>query len=281
MKIVTGYTGTPHISSNDDQARNQGIFGADNYILDVGQKFNATLTDATTVTLEDGEGMMQGVHFRIEPGMTESVSISPGTTGYNRIDLICARYTKDAGTGVEDVSLVVIEGTPTTSTASEPSYTEGDVLGGDTLAEFPVWKVTLSGVTPTLTSLATKITPTSKKPTIEKVSTYEHTYTVTSETDSFATNLAVYVPKGTYILFSTVSVADDVGIETKASISDPNSHEDFASGEGKNGASCCCVVKNDSQRLFRFRISGNCYVPGSGSRDVDVVQRSVQIKLSD
>ena len=198
MKIVTGYTGTPHISSNDDQARNQGIFGADNYILDVGQKFNATLTDATTVTLEDGEGMMQGVHFRIEPGMTEAVSISPGTTGDNRIDLICARYTKDAGTGVEDVSLVVIEGTPTTSTASEPSYTEGDVLGGDTLDEFPVWKVTLSGVTPTLTSLATKITPTSKKPTIEKVSTYEHTYTVTSETDSFATNLAVYVPKGTY-----------------------------------------------------------------------------------
>lgn len=154
MKIVTGYTGTPHISSNDDQARNQGIFGTGNYILDVGQKFNATLTNATTVTLEDGEGMMQGVHFRIEPGMTEAVSISPGTTGYNRIDLICARYTKDASTGVEDVSLVVIEGTPTTSTPSVPTYTEGDILAGDTLAYFPMFKVTINGLTPSIARYA-------------------------------------------------------------------------------------------------------------------------------
>lgn len=153
MKIVTGYTGTPHISSNDDQARNQGIFGTGNYVLNIGNKLKATLTNATTVTLSDGEGIMQGVHFRIEPGMTEAVSISPGTSGYNRIDLICARYTKEAGTGIEDVSLVVIEGTPTTSAASAPAYTEGDILAGDTLAEFPLWKVTLSGLTPSLKAL--------------------------------------------------------------------------------------------------------------------------------
>ena len=153
MKIVTGYTGTPHISSNDDQARNQGIFGRGGCVLDVGNQLNATLTNATTVTLSDGDGIIQGVHFRIEPGMTEAVSISPGTTGYNRIDLICARYTKDASTGVEDVSLVVIEGTPSSSTASEPSYTEGDILNGDTLAELPIWKVALAGLTPTLSRI--------------------------------------------------------------------------------------------------------------------------------
>lgn len=155
MKIVTGYTGEPHITSGDDQARNQGMFGGGSCVLDVGNKFNASLTDATTVTLQDGDGMLQGVHFRIEPGTTEAVSISPGTTGYNRIDLICARYTKDAGTGIEDVNLVVIEGTPSASTPSVPSYTEGDILAGDTLAEFPLYKVTLSGLAPTLASLTT------------------------------------------------------------------------------------------------------------------------------
>ena len=154
MKIETGYTGEPHITSNDDQARNQGIFGTGNYILDVGNKLNAVLTNATTVTLEDGDGMLQGVHFRIDPGITEAVAISPGTTGYNRIDLICARYTKEAGTGVEDVSLVVIEGTPSSSTPSVPSYTAGDVLAGDALAEFPLWKVTITGLTPALTRIA-------------------------------------------------------------------------------------------------------------------------------
>lgn len=157
MKIVTGYTGTPHITSNDDQARNQEIFGTGNYIFKVGKELKATLTNATTVTLQDGDGIMQGVHFRIEPGMTEAVSISPGTTGYNRIDLICARYTKNVSTGVEDVSLVVIEGTPTTSTASQPTYTQGDILNGDTLAEFPFYKISLTGVNVSISSLFTPI----------------------------------------------------------------------------------------------------------------------------
>lgn len=151
MRIITGYSGYEHITSNDDQALNQGIFGNGNYILDIGERFNATLTDATTVTIEDGDGVMQGVHFRIEPGTTEEIFISPGTTGYNRIDLICARYTKDAGTGIEDVSLAVIEGTPSDSTPSAPSYNTGDILNGDLLVDFPLWTVTVTGLSPALT----------------------------------------------------------------------------------------------------------------------------------
>ena len=153
MKIVTGYTGTPHITSNDQQAFNQGIFGTGNSVLGVGQKFDATLNTATTITIEDGEGVMQGVHFRIETGETETVTISPGTAGYNRIDLICARYTKEPGTGAENVELVVVEGTPSTGAAEAPTYNTGAILSGDTPVDFPLWKVTLSGLTPTLTKM--------------------------------------------------------------------------------------------------------------------------------
>ena len=155
MKIVTGYTGSPHVTSNDEQGKNQGIFGAGNSVLNVGNRFNATLTNANTVTIEGGEGVMQGVHFRIEPGTTETVNIQNGTSGYNRIDLICARYTKNAVTGVEAVNLVVITGTPSSSTPSAPAYTQGDILGGATQADFPLWKVTLNGLTPTLTEFPT------------------------------------------------------------------------------------------------------------------------------
>lgn len=153
MKIVTGYTGTPHITSKDQQAFNQGIFGTGNSVLGVGRKFNATPNTATTITIEDGEGVMQGVHFRIETGETETVTISPGTSGYNRIDLICARYTKEPGTGAESVELVVVEGTPSTGAAAEPAYNTGDILSGDTPVDFPIWKVTLAGLTPTLTQM--------------------------------------------------------------------------------------------------------------------------------
>lgn len=155
MEIVTGYTGTPHIDANADQSRNQGIFGTGNCVLNVGEKFAAVLSNANTVTISDGEGMMQGVHFRILPGMTENVTIDNGTAGVNRIDLICARYTKDGSTGVEAVSLVVIKGTPSDSTPTEPTYTTGDIRGGDLAADFPLYRVTLTGLTPAIAQVAT------------------------------------------------------------------------------------------------------------------------------
>ena len=64
MKIVTGHTGVEHITSNDDQAKNQGIFGTGNMVLNLGQKFALTINSAVAVTIEDGEGIMQGVHDR-------------------------------------------------------------------------------------------------------------------------------------------------------------------------------------------------------------------------
>lgn len=150
MKIVTGSRGTPHITSNDDQGRNQGIFGKNSYVLNVGLNMQAELSNANTVSISDGEGIMQGVHFRVAPGTVDTVTIENGTTGFNRIDLICARYTKNAGTGIESVEWAVVKGTPTASTPSAPAYTEGDILAGDLVADFPIYKVTFTGVSPAL-----------------------------------------------------------------------------------------------------------------------------------
>ena len=150
MKIVTGYKGTPHISSNDQQAFNQGIFGNGNSILDVGSGFDATLEDVNTVTIADGEGVIQGVHFRIEPGETETVNIPNGAVGTYRLDLICARYTKDAATGVENVSLVLISGEPDESDPEIPEYNTGDILTGATVVDFPLYLVQINEITPIL-----------------------------------------------------------------------------------------------------------------------------------
>ena len=153
MNIVTGYTGTPHVTANEAQALNKGIFGPGNYVLDVGNKFAATMSGATDVTLQDGEGVMQGVQFRIPPGHTNGAMLADGTTGYNRIDLICARYTKNAQTGVEAVKLVVITGTPSATTPSMPAYSTGNILLGDSPVDFPLYKVTFTGTNSALTKL--------------------------------------------------------------------------------------------------------------------------------
>jgi len=163
MRIVTGYKGTPHITANDEQGRNQGIFGEDSYILDVGQKFAATLVNSTTLEIQDGEGMLQGVHFRVLPGTVDTVTIQNGVVGFNRIDLVCARYTKDAVTGVENVEWAVITGTPSEGAAVEPEYNHGDVLAGDTIVDFPIYKISLEGITPTV------VTPPTEQSTIAYV----------------------------------------------------------------------------------------------------------------
>lgn len=153
MNIVTGYRGTPHITSNEMQALNQGIFGRENYVLNVGQQFAATLVNATTVSIADGEGVIQGVQFRIPPGETENVTITSGTEGYKRIDYICARYEKSTITGIESVNLVVVQGVPDASSPSAPTINTGEVLLGASPVDFPLYEVDINDLTPTLKQL--------------------------------------------------------------------------------------------------------------------------------
>ena len=157
MQIVTGYTGEAHITSSQDRAINQGIVGGGSYILSTGSQMAATAASANEVRIADGVLSMQGCMAVIPEGSYDSVTITSGTAGYNRIDLIVARYTRDTSTEVETMELAVIEGTPSASTASTPTYTDGDIQAGDTYVETPLYKVWLTGVNVALTRMATLI----------------------------------------------------------------------------------------------------------------------------
>lgn len=134
MKIVTGYRGEAHITSNDDQGRNQGLLGTSNYILNVGNKLEVTASSTSTIQVADGEGITKGVHFRIEPGTSETLAITLPTAGNHRMDYIVAEYEKNTTTGVESVTLKALQGTtvPTSSPLVEPTITVGDILAGAT-----------------------------------------------------------------------------------------------------------------------------------------------------
>ena len=112
----------------------------------VGQQFAATLVNANELDIADGEGVMQGVHFRIEPGEVDAAKLQNGTSGMKRIDLVVARYTKDSSTGIENVSLVVIKGTESSSTPAVPAYNSGEILKGKNTVDFPLYKVTYNGI---------------------------------------------------------------------------------------------------------------------------------------
>lgn len=147
MNIITGYRGIPHITSDQDRAKNQGAFGTGSYILDVGEKMAAEIVSANEIRIRDGVLSMQGCVANIAEGAYDSCDIQNGTQGMQRRDLIVARYTKDAETNVEDIQLVVIEGTPASSSPSDPAYNDGDIQAGDSPVDFPLYRVNISGVT--------------------------------------------------------------------------------------------------------------------------------------
>ena len=147
MNIITGYRGEPHITGQQDRDINMAVFGAGIYILKSGGKLAATIISANEIQIADGLMIADGCAAEVARGTTESMAIENGAQGMRRIDLIVARYTRDAGTGVEDMQLAVITGTPAASSPAEPAYTSGSIETGDTLAEFPLYRVTLDGIT--------------------------------------------------------------------------------------------------------------------------------------
>ena len=154
MQIVTGYKGEAHITAWQDRDVNQGAFGNGNYILGVGSKMAATVVNANTIRIADGALCMNGCVAVIQKGSYDSVAIDSGSQGMLRRDLIVARYTRNASTGVENIALAVIKGTPTSGTPTTPSYTEGDIQSGDFFVEFPLYRVDLSGINVTVRRMA-------------------------------------------------------------------------------------------------------------------------------
>jgi len=157
MEIITGYTGENHVTSADDASLYRGILGSGDYVLDVGNKFAATIIDNNTVRISDGDLVIQGHQARIRSNDYEEVTIDNGTPDQKRNDLIVARYQKNTTTGIESITLEVVKGTPG-ATAVDPDIVQEDLATGGTQRDFPLYRVSLNGlVLESVTSLFTVI----------------------------------------------------------------------------------------------------------------------------
>ena len=146
MNIIWGYKADPHITAQQLRNTYIGIFGEDAHILDVGSKLAATVVSATEIQIAGGVMVGQGCTASIEHGVTESLTIANGSQGMQRKDLIVARYSKVASTGVESMALAVIKGTPAASNPATPAYNEGLIADGDSPVDFPLYRVNLNGI---------------------------------------------------------------------------------------------------------------------------------------
>ena len=146
MEIITGYTGKPHVTSEQDRDVNIGVVGEESYVLQTGMQLAAEVSSNNEIKIRDGVLMHQGCTASIKKNTYDSLTIINGSQGMKRIDLIVARYEKNQDNRTEGLDLKVIQGTPAESNPVVPEYTEGDIQAGDYVADMPMYQVIIDGL---------------------------------------------------------------------------------------------------------------------------------------
>ena len=146
MDIITGYTGSPHVTAEQDRDINIGIFGNESYVLQTGSQLTAEVSSNNEIKVRDGVIMHQGCAASIKKNTYDSLTITNGSQGMKRVDLIVARYSRDPSTNEESLTLKVIQGTPSENSPTVPGYTTGDIKSGDLVADMPLYQVILNGL---------------------------------------------------------------------------------------------------------------------------------------
>ena len=166
VNLVTGYYGEPHISSDDLSSYNIASGGDGCFAFDKGSVFAGTITGSNTVTIADGDAVLQGHHVRIAPGYTESVTVASGSQGTYRKDAICLRYSMDLSTAIESAELVCIQGTSATSASAAvaPTVTgEPYSDGSHRIIDMLLYVASLSGTTLSLSARRFTKVPSNKQ----------------------------------------------------------------------------------------------------------------------
>lgn len=145
IELVDGKAGVAHISSEDKAIIHQAKFSKSDVVFDWGDAFKCTMCSANKATIGTGCASIQGLDWHITAA--ESVTISNGSQGMKRNDIICAHYHRDSKTGNELVELVVLKGSPNATAAADPTIPSGKILPGAVDAYMPLWRIPLDGIT--------------------------------------------------------------------------------------------------------------------------------------
>ena len=143
VELVTGHANKAHATAEQAAGLNAGILGLDDYVLNVHDKFKITVVSANKVTIGTGELVMQGRH--VSQGTPEDLIVTNGSQGQKRNDLIVCRYAKGSQ-NIENAKLVVVRGTPTTGTPTDPALNTTSPLAGGTTYDMALYRVPLDGI---------------------------------------------------------------------------------------------------------------------------------------
>ena len=146
MKIISGKTGSPHVTSQQFRQIFEGIIGDESCILPCGENLTPELQTNNSLKIRSGLMFHHGNMSTVELGTYDEVTIQNGTLGMKRIDLVVNRYTREESSGIEKNEWIVIQGTPHASSPVVPDYTEGNLQDDDLVDDCPYLEVHLDGI---------------------------------------------------------------------------------------------------------------------------------------
>lgn len=138
VKLITGASGTRHITPQDDASLIRGIVGNGAYILNDVQ---LEIRSNNTIVIPACDLVINGRHIRITN--PKSVTIENGVTGNSRTDTIYLHYTNTGG--IEDVDIRVNKGAGVSGRVED--------FGTSSVNQFTLATVTLNGINITGTRL--------------------------------------------------------------------------------------------------------------------------------
>ena len=140
--LVTGKWGEVHVTSAQQRNFNSGVVGDGQYVMN---GLTATMSDSNTLHVDPGVACMNGADVEVPAGGVD-VTVTNGTQGMLRNDLICMRYTMDGPTQKEKAELVCVRGTPAAADPQDPEYNGGSILDGSLVVDMPLYRISLDGI---------------------------------------------------------------------------------------------------------------------------------------
>lgn len=234
MKIITGKTGKPHVTSADDRALHRAEWDGDGF-LSVSQP--PVLVNSTTLRVYPCDIMFQGCHARVT-GTYEDLTFPSGETGKKRVDILVARYTLSEE-GLEDMSLLILTGQPVESSQEpqSPAYETGIIANNVSVADMPLYKIIHDGINASgPVAIASTFPPLSNKYTKE-------------ESDSTTKNIIQKISKVEKTAAKAQSIANDAASMAEEAIGRAEEAQrtaDTASSKADNAQNTADAAKTDA-----------------------------------
>lgn len=160
MKIVSGRTGSPHVTSHEFRQIIEGSIGKESCILKSGDNLEPELVSNNLIKIKSGMMAHHGNVSSVE--YYDEVELNNGTQGMKRIDLIVNRYTRNDETKIENNSWICIMGTPHASSPLVPSHIVGNLQSGDLIDDCPFLEIHYDGINVTEVKKLLEVVPTNK-----------------------------------------------------------------------------------------------------------------------